>query len=90
MGKGLEELLNAGKRTGVTVLRPKMWSETRFSPHAANVIRVFMHNMKTMVAVLNDRIEELNYRTGAAQQLEEHQRCLQGMFISHGLLIFTK
>ena len=79
MGKGLEDLLKTEKRIGQKVLRPKTWSYTRFAPHAASVIRVFIHNTRAMVTVLKDRLEELDHWTGLAQQLQEDLRCLEGM-----------
>ncbi|KAF0292540.1 hypothetical protein FJT64_009481 [Amphibalanus amphitrite] len=77
VGKGLEELLEAGEKIGIKVLRPNMCSETRFSPHAANVIRVFIHNTRPMVAALKDRLKELDHWTGPAQQLQQARRCLE-------------
>ena len=53
-GKGLEELLDMGKKMGVKARRLKLWSETRFVPQAATVLQAFLHNWRVIMAVLRE------------------------------------
>ena len=55
-GKGLEELADMGKKMGVNPRRLKLWSGTKFAPHAATVLQAFLYNWKLMVAALGERL----------------------------------
>ncbi|KAF0288216.1 hypothetical protein FJT64_013364 [Amphibalanus amphitrite] len=59
IGKGWEDLKRCGEDMGEPVLRPKLWSETRFSAYAAEVFSVFRRNEKQLRAALRrKRMEE--------------------------------
>ena len=58
IGKGLEELIQCAELSGKPALRPKLWSETRFAPHAGQVFSVFLRNMDLLRLVLEKRLEE--------------------------------
>ena len=58
VGKGLEELLQHGEQSGKPALRPKLWSETRFAPHAGQVFSVFLRIMDLLRLVLEERLSE--------------------------------
>ena len=55
-GKGLEDLLNTADRVGSTVLKPKLWSATRFAPYASRTFDTFLKNWNVMKQVLADRV----------------------------------
>ena len=42
-------LFKAGRQIGRKVLQPKLWSATRFAPHASAVLRTFLNNVPSMV-----------------------------------------
>ena len=56
--KGLEVLLNCGKEAGKPALRPKTWSNTRFSAYAGEVFSVFRRNLDLLCDALQKKIEE--------------------------------
>ncbi|KAF0289780.1 hypothetical protein FJT64_011995 [Amphibalanus amphitrite] len=59
IGKGWEDLRRCGEDMGEPVLRPKLWSETRFAAYAAEVFSVFRRNEKQLRAALRrKRMEE--------------------------------
>ena len=66
MGKGLETFLTAAKETGASVLKPKLWSETRFAPYAARTLNAFERNAPTFQHILSRRVS-----TGTADRSEE-------------------
>ena len=68
-GKGLEELTDMGKKMGVKARRLKLWSGTRFAPHAATVLQAFLHNWELMVAVLKERLQEETRKEYASEIL---------------------
>ena len=58
VGKGLEELIRCGEESGKRALRPKLWSETRFAPHAEQVFSVFRRNLEHLCSVLEKKLRE--------------------------------
>ena len=58
IGKGLEVLMMCGEESGEQALRPKLWSETRFAPHAGQVVSVFRRNLDLLCTALEKKIEE--------------------------------
>ncbi|KAF0311054.1 hypothetical protein FJT64_018091 [Amphibalanus amphitrite] len=68
-GKGLEELMDTGKQMGIRTKRPKLWSGTRFAPHAATVLGAFLHNWEPMKAVLRERLQTETRKEYAAEIL---------------------
>ena len=76
-GSGLERLLEAGEDLGCPVLRPKLWSETRFAPHAAEVIRTFRNNIPAMKHVLEERLSS-EPKSGVRGELQADLRALKG------------
>ncbi|MEM9152385.1 MAG: hypothetical protein AAGB19_18275 [Cyanobacteria bacterium P01_F01_bin.3] len=57
-GKGFEDLQKAGREKNERVLRPKLWSETRFSAHAAGTIKVFLANLGAATHLLEEKLEK--------------------------------
>ncbi|KAF0294904.1 Arachidonate 12-lipoxygenase, 12R-type [Amphibalanus amphitrite] len=57
IGKGWEDLVACGEKRGQRPLRPKLWSETRFAAHAAQVITVFRRNLPLLCAALEERLD---------------------------------
>ncbi|XP_043231410.1 uncharacterized protein LOC122386354 isoform X2 [Amphibalanus amphitrite] len=55
-GKGREVFIAAGKRMGIETRGLLLWSETRFSPHAANVIEAFVTNLPVLAVALEDQL----------------------------------
>ena len=58
VGKGWEDLMACGEECGQRAFRPKLWSETRFAAHAAQVISVFRSNLPLLCTVLGKKIQE--------------------------------
>ena len=56
-GKGLETLLTAGEERGDKILRPKLWSCTRFAPHASRTFKTFINNKDTFVSLLEAEVK---------------------------------
>ena len=91
-GKGLEELAGMGKKMGVKVRRLKLWSGTRFAPHAATVLQAFIHNWEVMVAVLGERFQT-ETRKEYAEEILADLRKLKGwskFFVSITLFVYLK
>ncbi|XP_043189268.1 uncharacterized protein LOC122375015 isoform X2 [Amphibalanus amphitrite] len=61
-GKGRELLRNAQKKLGLKKKCPRLWSTTRFAPHAAAVLKTFLYNMPAYLHCL-----EAEYRTSTAR-----------------------
>ena len=51
-GKGFEALMSCEESS----LRPKLWSDTRFAPHASRVIQTFIANEAAMTRLLSEQI----------------------------------
>ena len=77
-GKGLEELLDMGKKMGVKARRLKLWSETRFVPQAATVLQAFLHNWEVIMAVLSEGLQVERRKGYAEEQLTDLKK-LKGM-----------
>ena len=58
IGKGLEDLIRCGEEAGTQALRPKAWSDTRFAPHAGQVLSVFRRNLELLRATLEKKLGE--------------------------------
>ena len=71
LGGGLERLLDAGSEIGCRVLRPRLWSETRFAPYAADVLRTFATNISTMIHALQQHVKNETRRNVISELLEE-------------------
>ena len=90
VGKGLERLLSAGEDRGEPVMRPKLWSGTRFAPYAAKTLEVFLRNLNVMKEALEQQIQAGD-TDGSEQRdlrLLQGQFCqcyLQGFFSKHSL-----
>lgn len=52
-GKGFEALMSSEEAT----LRPKLWSETRFAPHASRVMQTFVSNEAAMTTLLSEQMD---------------------------------
>ena len=78
LGAGLERLLDAGNDLGCRVLRPRLWSETRFAPYAADVLKTFMTNVPAMTHALRQQITA-ETRRNVISELQEDLRTLKGM-----------
>ena len=52
-GKGFEALMSCEEAT----LRPKLWSETRFAPHASRVMKTFISNEAAMTTLLSEQTD---------------------------------
>lgn len=78
-GKGLEDLLDAGEELGVQVFSPRLWSETRFAPHAADVIRAFIRNIDSMSLSLRKRIA-VETKDGVIADMQDDLKHLKGRF----------
>ena len=46
--QGLEDLLDAGEELGLQVFSTRVWSDTRFAPQAADVVRAFIKYIESM------------------------------------------
>ena len=79
-GKGLDELLDASCKGDESVLRPKVWTETWFSAHAAKVMKVFRNNISSMIQVLDDRSKE-ETSLAARAELQQELRYLKGIYV---------
>ena len=79
-GKGLEELIDMGKTMGIKTKRPKLWSGTRFAPHAATVLSAFLHNWEPMEALLRERLQIEPRREYAAEILGDLQKLKGELF----------
>ena len=75
-GSGLEELQEAGAELKTKTRRPKVWSATRFAPHAAIVLQAFLVNLEPMRLVLRKRLER-ETRREYADELETDLRTLE-------------
>ena len=60
-GKGFEALKECGTDRGEVLLHPKLWSSTRFAPHASRTITAFLRNAGAIADLLAE-----NVRGGAA------------------------
>ena len=78
MASGFERLDDAGKELGVKVLKPKSWSDTRFTPYAAGVVDVFVHNMTAMKRALEHQLMSTETKTSLRLDLERDLRLLNG------------
>ena len=71
VGKGWEELMRCGEEVGGKALRPKLWSETRFAPHAGEVFTVFRRNLELLCSLLEKRLDEETRPTQLAELRKE-------------------
>ena len=76
-GKGLEDLYDAGAELGMQVFSPRLWSDTRFAPHAAEVLRSFSRNKATISHALRNRIA-VETRDSIVADKQDDLRCLKG------------
>ena len=53
------------------MLRPRLWSETRFAPYAADVLRTFATNVSTMIHAFQQQIKNETRRNVISELLEE-------------------
>lgn len=77
VGKGWEELMAFGERCGQRALRPKLWSETRFAAHAAQVVSVFRRNLSLLRGALEEKITA-ETRPGQLKEMTEELAKLKG------------
>ena len=78
LGKGLEVLLTCGEDVGEQVLRPKLWSETRFAPHAGQAFSVFRRNLDLLCTALEKRRGE-ETRPAQLNELAKELAQLKGL-----------
>ena len=71
LGAGLQRLLDTGSDIGCRVLRPRLWSVTRFAPYAADVLRTFSTNVPAMTHALQQQIESETRRSVSGELLDE-------------------
>lgn len=76
-GKGWEDLQKCGEHLGVPALRPKLWSDTRFAAHAADVLTVFRRNYSALKMALERRLEEES-RAGHVHDIRRELASLRG------------
>ena len=57
IGKGLEALLDRGSARGEKILRPKLWSGTRFAPYASRTLKVFITNLPTVIDLMEEELQ---------------------------------
>ena len=72
-------LFDAGRHIRRKVLHPKLWSETRFAPHASAVLHTFANNVPVMVHALQTRIAA-ETRAAVVQEMKEDLKVLKGEF----------
>ena len=77
IGKGWEDLRRCGEDMGEPVLRPKLWSETRFAAYAAEVFSVFRRNEKQLRAALQRKRRD-ETRSTHLKELEKLLVALKG------------
>ncbi|KAF0310452.1 hypothetical protein FJT64_018549 [Amphibalanus amphitrite] len=85
IGKGWEDLVACGEKRGQRPLRPKLWSETRFAAHAAQVITVFRRNLPLLCAALEERLDA--EEAPRAAQLNEMKKELAQLKASQTKLV---
>ena len=57
-GKGFESLMERGAERGEELLHPKLWSSTRFAPHASRTIAAFLRNAGAIADLLAERVRD--------------------------------
>ncbi|XP_043214136.1 uncharacterized protein LOC122377784 [Amphibalanus amphitrite] len=63
--------MRCGAEVGGKVLRPKLWSETRFAPHAGEVFTVFWRNLELLCSLLEKKLAEETRPTQLAELRKE-------------------
>ncbi|KAF0292904.1 hypothetical protein FJT64_000980 [Amphibalanus amphitrite] len=61
LASGWERLHNAGVELDVKTYRPRSWSDTRFAPYAAAVIKSFTNNLAVMKAAMETQLMAPGY-----------------------------
>ena len=77
LGAGLEQLRAEAEDRGVVMRSPQLWSETRFAPHAANVLEGFRGNLALMEGVLERQLPFCSSES-AANEIAADLRDLKG------------
>ena len=77
-GKGREDFLEAGEASGVEVRGILQWSDTRFAPHAANVLQAFMSNIPASIAALKAQLESGRLTAALEKEVMEDIKLLEG------------
>ena len=77
-GKPYEEFLRTGKALGVKTRAIQLWSETRFAPHAANVVQAFVTNMPVFIATLEAQLESSRLTASVVTEIREDIKTLKG------------
>ena len=75
LGAGLERLLDAESDLGCRVLKPRLWSETRFAPYAADVLNTFTTNVPAMRHAVQQQLET-ETRRNLINELSQDQKAL--------------
>ena len=80
LGQNRERLRKTSERLKLPFRGLQLWSETRFSPHAANVLENFGENMRIIAAAMGDMIDAPSTRSVAAivEDLKNDLRLLTG------------
>ena len=77
-GKGRELLRNAQKKLRLKKKCPRLWSTTRFAPHAAAVLKTFLYNMPAYLHCLEAEYRTSTARPDAIEVLRNDLRLLRG------------
>ena len=81
-------LFEAGRQIGKKVLHPKLWSETRFAPHASAVFHTFLNNVPSMIHALQERTDSEG-RVKALRELKEDLQILRGGYLQLNLTFLS-
>ena len=82
IGKGRETLRTAGEEQGLPVRGLQLWSETRFSPYAARVLKNFIANIPILAAALKEQIDSASGKPSHTTELTSDLRLLTGKVCS--------
>ncbi|KAF0291365.1 hypothetical protein FJT64_001125 [Amphibalanus amphitrite] len=63
--------MRCGEEVGGKALPPKLWSETRFAPHAGEVFTVFRRNLELLCSLLEKKLAEETRPTQLAELRKE-------------------